>query len=336
MRLAGTAPDETAAELLAFFGGLGTDGTLVLLRGNQALYTLLEAGNVKLQREAGDFGLLSGGVDSFSWHAHDRNQLPVLPAALPAAISDAFRALPAFGTEQPLPNVAVDLPGLLAHLRQEEFAGVLTLLTDTEHGLAVFTDGLVRAAAFVRDGYTWQRADALRALQRHSLQAGEPPLKLLELDSETALSLCGALLDARAGGDSLTDYSGITASDGSFVFFLEGKPYLQVRTAVLVPGVRYAQPLPENLPDLRLPRGRPGWEDQRFDLTLRGRDALIPMTVVAMDFDAKHGPEGRQLLELLEQGLSAEEAAARLQVDLSTMQAGIEALTKDGLIRASK
>lgn len=336
MRFAGTAPEESAAELLGFFERLGTDGTLVFLRGGQALYSLLEGGSVKLQREVTDFGHLSGGVDSFSWHGHGRNQLPVLPAALPAAGGDAFRALPALGPEQPLPTGAVDLGALLEHLRQEEFAGVLLLQTGSEHGLAVFSGGLVRAAAFERDGYTWERVDALRALQRHSLRPGEPPLKLLETDAETALSLCGVLLDTRAGSDSLADYSGVTAGDGSFVYFLDGKPYLQVRTDVLVPGVRYAQPLEEHLPDLRLPSGRPGWEDARFDLTLRGQDALIPMTVVAMDFDAKHGPAGRRLLELLEKGMSAEEAAARLQVDLSTMQGGLEALVKDGLIRARK
>jgi len=336
MRLAGSAPGETAAELLEFFGRPGADDTLGLLRAGQALFTLFEDGSVKLQREVTDFGHLSGGTDSFSWHRHERNQLPLLPSALPAAGADAFRALPGLGTEQPLPTVATDLPGLLKHLRQQEFSGVLTLKTDNDYGLAVFTDGLARAAAFERDGYIWERVDGLRALQRHSLQPGEPPLQLLELDRDTALSLAGVLLDARAGSDALTDYSGVTASDGSFVFFLSGQPYLQVRTPVLVPGVRYAQPDEDNLPDLRLPSGRPGWEDQRFDLTLRGRDALIPMTVVAMEFDAKHGTEGRRLLELLEEGLSAEEAAARLRVDLSTMQDGLEALVEDGLIRAGK
>src|SRR5699024_5668608 len=48
MRLAGSAPGETAAELLEFFGRPGADGTLVLLRAGQALFTLFEDGSVKL------------------------------------------------------------------------------------------------------------------------------------------------------------------------------------------------------------------------------------------------------------------------------------------------
>src|SRR5690606_26866745 len=111
------------------------------------------------------------------------------------------------------------------------------------------------------------------------------------------------------------------------------KPYLQVRSKVLVAGARYAQPTADSLPDLRLPSGTPGWEDKRFDLTLRGRDALIPMTALAMDFDARYGQAGRKLLELLQKGLSAEEVSAQLQVELGTIQSGLEALEKDGMIR---
>ena len=120
------------------------------------------------------------------------------------------------------------------------------------------------------------------------------------------------------------------------MYFLHGKPYLQVRSPVLVAGVRYSRVHADQLPDLRLPAGVPGWEDKRFDLTLRGRDALIPMTALAMEFDHKYGDAGRTLLELLKKGLSAEEVSSKLQVELGTIQNGLEALQKDGLIRVRK
>lgn len=336
MLIAGSSAGESAAELLRFFSSLNRDGTLVLQRSSGSLYNLIEAGKVKLQREASDFGSLGEAVDAFTWLEHERNQLPWLNGADDSSAIGVLRALPQFGTGQPVFNAATDLPTLLDLLRERGFSGAITLKDGPERGIALLSGGLVRAAAFERDGYVWQRVDALRALQRHSLEAELPPLKLLQLDETTALSLAGMALDARAGSSALTDYSGITSSDSGYVFFTGGKPYLQVRSHALVAGVRYAQPLPDNLPDLRLPRGTPGWEDKRFDLTLRGRDALIPMTALAMEFDARYGSQGRQLLELLQQGLSAEEVSAKLQVDLSTIQSGLEALVKDGMIRVRK
>lgn len=335
MRLSGTAGTESAAELIRFFSQSGRDGTLVLTRGSSSLYSLIEAGKVKLQREITDFGNLSHEVDSFTWLDHERSQLPWLDSSLEDSAIGVLRALPALGGT-PVPSVATDLAVLFDRLREQEFHGTLTLDSGAEAGMAIFTDGLIRAAFFERDGYVWQRIDALRALQRHSMQADGPPLKLQSLDHISARSLSGMALDARAGSDSLTDYSGITSSDSGYVYFLSGKPYLQVRSQVLIAGARYAQPARDSLPDLRLPSGAPGWEDKRFDLTLRGRDALIPMTALAMEFDDRYGQAGRRLLELLQKGLSAEDVSAQLQVELGTIQSGLEALVKDGMIRARK
>ncbi len=336
MRLAGTAGSESAADLISFFSDGGRDGTLVLTRGENSLYSLFENGKVKLQREVSEFGNLSEGVDTFTWFDHDRSQLPWLDGSSQKTAIGPLRAMGGLGSGTPVLSVATDLPKLFELLRNRGFNGALTLQHGGEYGIAVITDGLVRAAFFERDGYVWQRIDALRALQRHTLQAELPPLMLQPLDRVSARSLTGLALDTRAGSNALTDYSGITSSDSGYVYFLQGKPYLQVRSKVLVAGARYAQPTADSLPDLRLPSGTPGWEDKRFDLTLRGRDALIPMTALAMDFDARYGQAGRKLLELLQKGLSAEEVSAQLQVELGTIQSGLEALEKDGMIRARK
>jgi hypothetical protein len=332
--LAGPANGATGAELIRFFGHARQTGTLVLRSGGSSRYCLFEEGRVRFQRDSGTYDFNHEEIDAYTWLTHEHNELPWLTSKVPHSSIAALRALPHFGHASVLLNTATDLPTLLDVLRMQAFTGAITLEHGQESGIALLTDGLIRAAAFERDGYTWHRVDALRALQRHSLQTDLPPLRLLQLDDATALGLAGVALDARAGSDDLTDYSGVSSSDSGYTFHLDGKPYLQVRVGALLPGVRYAQP--ESLPDLRLPSGTPGWERLKYDLTLRGRDALIPMTELAMEFDERFGNLGRKVLTSLQQGLNVEEVSARLQLDLGEVRSSLERLEKDGMIRARK
>lgn len=331
--LAGAGNGASATELIRFFGRARESGTLALRRGAASLYCLFEEGRVRLQRETGPFGPLADPVDEFSFMIHEPNELPWLAPVAAGSRIAALRALPYTGAAGPLAGAATDLPVLLDQLREKGFDGALTLAGGGELGVAVFTDGYVRACAFERDGYVWQRVDALRALHRHSLRT-EPeaaPLMLQALDAATALSLAGLALDARAGSDNLAGYDGAASGDNGYVYHLDGKPYLQVRTSALVAGVRYAQP--GALPDLRLPGGEPGWEQVRYELTLRGRDALIPMTELAMDFERRHGSEGRRILALLQGGMSVEDVSAEMQLELTTMRESLESLKVEGMIR---
>ncbi len=332
--LGGAGNGASASELIRFFGLTRDSGTLVLRRGQGALYCLFEDGRVRFQRETAPFGPPAGPVDAFTWYSHDRNDLPWLASTAPHSLIAGLRALPRLGNASVLMNIATDLPETLKLLREEEFHGAIVLRNGAESGLAVLTGGAVRVCAFERDGYVWQRVDALRALQRHSLEAGLPGLELLTLDSATALSLAGLMLDRRARTDDVSTFDGIASDDTGYTFHLDGKAYLHVRSEPLVAGVRYAQP--SELPDLHLPGGKPGWERENFDLTLRGRDALIPMTELAMEFEQRYGQQGRDLLSSLKKGMSPEDISAELQLDLGGIRESLELLKKDGMIRVRK
>ncbi len=332
--LGGAGNGASATELIRFFSHTRDSGTLVLRRGPNSLYCLFEDGRVRMQRETAPFGPPTEPVDAFTWYSHDRNDLPWLASTAPDSLVAGLRALPRLGNASVLRNVATDLPDTLKLLREEEFHGAILQRNGAESGLAVLTAGAVRACAFERDGYVWQRVDALRALQRHSLEAGLPGLELIALDEATALSLAGLMLDRRARTDDVSAFDGVASDDSGYVFHLDGRPYLHVRSQPLVAGVRYAQP--NELPDLHLPGGKPGWERETFDLTLRGRDALIPMTELAMEFEQQYGQQGRNLLSSLKKGMSPEDISAELQLDLADIREGLELLKEDGMIRVRK
>jgi hypothetical protein len=330
--LAGPAAGATATELLRFFSRTGTTGTLLLQRGDASCYMLLHDGKWLLQREAGSFGAADEPCDTFSYQLHDRSELPEARSSGPGLATAAFRALPRTGAGQQLRHGSTELGGLLDHLRSSAFTGSLSLHHAGEASLVLLLQGRIGAAFHERDGFVWQRSDALRALQRHTLQAGGGTLELTALDAVTINSLLGVALDSRADSTDPAGFTGVLSTDSGYTYHQAGIPYLHVRTRPTVAGVHYG--LPAGLPDLQLPRGTPGWEQLRYDLTLRGRDALIPMTELSMRFSEEFGRYGRQILDALLAGLSLEEVAARLGSDLSDLKPWLDRLEKDGLIHA--
>jgi hypothetical protein len=332
MLLAGPAAGATATELLRFFSRSGTSGTLLLQRGDASCYMLLHDGKWLLQREVGTFGPADEPCDSWSYQLHERGELPEARSSGPGLASAAFRALPRAGAGQQLPNGAIDLPQLLDHLRSSAFTGSLTLNHAGEAGLVLLLAGRIGAAFFEREQFVWQRGDALRALQRHTLQAAGGFLELTPRDAPTISSLLGVALDSRTSSADPAEYTGVLSTDSGYLFHQQGIPYLLVRMRPTVAGIHYG--LPAELPDLQLPRGAPGWEQLRYDLTLRGRDALIPMTELSMKFSEEFGRQGRQILDALLAGLSLEETAARLGSDLSDLKPWLDRLEQDGLIHA--
>ena len=89
-----------------------------------------------------------------------------------------------------------------------------------------------------------------------------------------------------------------------------------------------------DLPALALPEGPLDWETRTYQLTLRGRDVLDPMTEIAMRFGAEHGPIGKRLLHALQRGHDAETVARELALDLEDVGARIRRLEREGFVRA--
>lgn len=320
-------------ELLEALQQLRCHGTLTLRRDNGTLIVLLGDGRVRASHRLGRFGDLEEEGFTFRFQRHAPSDLPLLGSAHPGSATAALRALPHFGGAQELPVGLVDLRDLLERLRGRAFTGSLTTSFEGERALVLLLRGRVGGALFERDSFVLERGNALRALYRHCLDE-RAPLRLEALDGLLVRSLLGLALLQPAGATNPNTYSGVHATEQGYTFYRNGEAYLHIAAELTGSSQRYA-PLSDNtaFEEPLLPDDPPGWEEQRFALTLRGRDALNPMTELAMQFGQKFGGSGRNVLDALGQGLTLEEAAARLKFDLQELKPWLQRLQDDGLIR---
>ncbi|MEX2536015.1 MAG: hypothetical protein WD273_10520 [Trueperaceae bacterium] len=351
---------------------LSCSGTLAVRYPGGTRLLLLDNGRIKSSFDLGTPGEASSSGVDFHFEPHHVADVAQLSSPFPSSVLGVMRALPIFGPAQPLPTGLVDLRALVSRAKAERLTGALTVAgaatspdgatpatadlaaatapmrpadkastTSTttpvatsnraERGVALFHEGRIGAAFFEREGQVWERSDALRAIYRYSLESERPPMLLHPIGGELMRGLLGLALERRAAAGDPNNYTGVTASEGGYTFYCEGKPYLHLAAQLLGTGGRFT-PL-ETVPDLQLPDDPPGWERRRFDLTLRGRDALNPMTELSMKFGDNYGVNGRNVLEAIRRGLSIEDAAARLEIDLQELKPWLERLQSDGLIR---
>src|SRR5690606_41487227 len=87
---------------------------------------------------------------------------------------------------------------------------------------------------------------------------------------------------------------------------------------------------------LTLPTEPPGWEEQRYALTLRGRDALNPMTELNMEFRNHNGEQGQRVLEALGNGATLQQTAEALAVELVDLKPWLSKLEGPGMIRLQR
>ncbi len=99
---------------------------------------------------------------------------------------------------------------------------------------------------------------------------------------------------------------------------------------------RYAALDEPAAPVVPLPEEPPGWEAQHYVLTLRGRDALNPMTELWMRFRATYGVPGQRLLEVLTDGATLEAVAAVLDTPLEELRPWLHKLEEEGLVRVGQ
>lgn len=99
---------------------------------------------------------------------------------------------------------------------------------------------------------------------------------------------------------------------------------------------RYAALDEPAAPVVPLPEEPPGWEAQHYVLTLRGRDALNPMTELWMRFRATYGVPGQRLLEVLTDGATLEAVAAALDTPLEELRPWLHKLEEEGMVRVGQ
>lgn len=317
----------TGAELLSALQALACSGTLVLERPGGALVLLLDGGQVAAQHALGPNDPLGSAEVTFHYERHEADALPQLGSRFPRSVVSWLRAVPGFGF-RPLPKL-LDLASLFGELREGRFGGCLWLAASAADGLVLFDEGRAVVAVFEEDGYVRERAEALRALRRCHIGESEAELRLRALPPFFLRALLGmAAGNAAPAGER---FSGLEVSDDGYRYLKDGVPLLRVRAELRGAGARFAA-LSE-LPELQLPDEPPGWERQRYQLTLRGRDALNPMTEVALEFRRSFGREGRRLLEQLERGATLEVVAQVLALELSELKPWLGRLEQEGLVR---
>jgi hypothetical protein len=336
-RLSGT-------QVLALVKSWLRDGTVVLAQSEEhtgvpvvrgAAVMLVHDGEVVARHMLGRFSGLAATNLGLHLHPHPRAGVPHLPAFAAEAAVGALRALPVLAPPQPLVSGATDLKTLVPKLRDARFSGALVGEGAAVVAVAIMLEGRVAAARASRSGTPLERLDALRALQRLALDAQTTRLALVPLESRSAAALAGFALGHVHAGDP-QDHTGVRSDTEGFVFVHRGEAYLTVTGGVAGAAGSFAALEEGSVPDLHLPDEPPGWETQRYVLTLRGRDALNPMTELCVRFRHAFGLPGQRLLEVLAEGAPLEQVATTLETELDELRPWLTRLEAEGLIRVGR
>ena len=223
--------------------------------------------------------------------------------------------------------------GFVTRLTGDAFSGALVLANTAVQGLLLFSEGRVGGAGAVCEESAGTRGGT--AALRNLLHLAEPAaLTLHALPEPVTSSLLGWLLglSVDAAGGVPEGFSGLELAPAEARYYQGGRAYLQLSRpdgAHEVGLFRRA----ERVPELSLPTEPSGWEARRYTLTLRGRDALNPMTELSMRFRGEFGRTGRRALEGFRSELSLEAAAEALGLELSELKSTTERLENEGFIR---
>lgn len=298
-----------------------------------------------------DFGVADGATfdlkatgAAFSLWLHPDAALPSIPSRYPER-SGPLWALPALSEQTLLSTAETELSGLVARLAADAFTGALVLETPpTESsddlpslGLLLFQAGGLGGAAYIEGERVQTGAAALRALVQ--VQAA---LTLHTLPEPVVAGFLGWLLGLQLSDTTLQGvpegFSGLELTSEAVRYYRAGSAYLQL------PRPAGTSPDPASLglfaacqraPSLILPTEPHGWEGRRYGLTLRGRDALNPMTELAMRFRGDFSPTEKRVLETFRRELSVQAVAETLNLELGDLKEPVERLEQGGFIRAA-
>jgi hypothetical protein len=325
--IGGNSGSYSGFELLKKLDALQLSGTLVLGSGHGYALLSLDQGKVMTTRQLGQCQLEQTNL-SFHFRKHSVSALPLLESQFSQSAIPVMRAVPYLELGQRLPARAVDVIALLRHLAEEQFSGYLSLEKMVDRGLVLLLEGKLSAAYFESDGQLREASDALRGIRRLSVSSGVN-LQFCALEKPLVTALLGLAFqrEAQAG----PGFNGLESGDDGYIYYHQGEALLQVVAELRGRSGRFASF--ERPTELSLPTEPPGWEQQHYQLTLRGRDALNPITELAMNFQSRFGRTGKRMLEQLNAGLTPEKLADSLPISLSDLRGWLERLEQEGLIR---
>jgi len=327
--LAGEIGERSAQDVLTALKGWLRDGTVVfahldraagvpLLRG--AALLLLVDGEVKARRMLGRFAGLAGTHLAFQALQHPPAEVSILPSVDADAGWAVVRAAPRLVAAGSWPALGTDLGGLHRRLEHAGWSGIERI----GDGAALWHDGRLVAA---RVGKATD-VEAVRALRRAAAEESAE-IVLHPLDARSAAALHGLAELQRGEG---MPAAGLVAEAQRTAFVTRGEIDLAVAGACGASGTFVASDRLASAP-IRLPDEPAGWESYRFVLTLRGRDALNPMTDLWWRFETQYGAGGRALLEAVGKGDPLDQVARATATDFDEVRKVVERWEGDGVVR---
>jgi hypothetical protein len=249
--------------------------------------------------------------------------IKVLDRAYPEATLPLLSVLP-LGERvwQSLHASFAELPKLAQHLDKTNFDGALVL---PEAVALVFEGKIVNACAQRGEDLFWGDVGLLEFSRRYSTGT---PLEGLVLERAVCHALSG--LQDRPWRVNPTDgFTGARVSAGYMVFLQDGNPLGRVHIGGRENGAYPAALRPK---PLTLPRMIGAWASERYVLTLRGRDAVNPITDTYNRARAAHGKPALEVLTLLGRGKTPLEVAVALEKDAGSFEAMVEIFIREGLL----
>ncbi len=248
----------------------------------------------------------------------------ILERAYPDATLPILNALPlAERLIRGVHSSFAELPKLCAYLEKMVFDGALIL----ENAVALIFEGkIVNACAARNDELLWGDAALLEFSRAYSEGV---LLEVLILERRVAHAL-SALQDRPWRVQPTDGFTGSRAmGNGYLAFIAEGEAFGRVQIGNRESGAYPAMARPKSL---TLPRVIGAWASERYALTLRGRDAVNPITDTYNRARAAHGKPALEVLTLLGRGKTPLEIAGTLERDAGALESVVEVFIREGLL----
>jgi hypothetical protein len=221
-----------------------------------------------------------------------------------------------------------DLERLAGELERISFSGSIAL-ADAEGvvGFALLLEGrFVSACALESGGGVWGNA-ALASFPVH-FDSGAI-LEARRIDAPLVHSLAGFGLRAARASDG--PFNGLRVTEDGRATLEQGG---SVVARLLVPGVTAGTfPSPVPLQRLNLPKSVGAWATARYALTLRGRDAVNPITDHYNRLRGTYGKPSLEVLAQLGRGKTPFEVAGHMALELGEIEVIVTAFIREGLLR---
>jgi hypothetical protein len=224
-----------------------------------------------------------------------------------------------------LRSAFAELAKLCAMLERENFDGALVL----EDAVALLFEGRIVNACAVRnedENVLWGDPALMEFSKRFTSGA---TLEVIQLTRAVTHALSG-LQERPWRVQPSEGFTGARATgNGWLALYTEGEAFGRIQIGTRENGAYPAALRPK---ELILPRVIGAWASDRYTLTLRGRDAVNPITDTYNRARAAHGKPALEVLTLLGRGKTPLEIAMTLEKDPTTLEPIVEVFVREGLL----